>query len=64
MVKILKYALILTVILTVLAVGAGLAQRPKFDNWAAVAAFFYAGEVIGAVMLYLMLVFFTRRSPH
>jgi len=58
--KAILFAIILTVVLAALSVGAGLAHGIEFDNWAAVAAFFYAAEVIGAVMLYLMLIRFIR----
>ncbi len=60
MVKIFKYALILTVLLAALAVGAGLAHGVEFDNWAAVAAFFYAAEVIGSVAMTITLLIFKK----
>ena len=58
--KVIFFAAILTVILAALAVAVGWAHGVEFDNWAAVAGFFYLGEVFGAVMLYLMLIRFTR----
>ncbi len=50
--KVIFFAGILTVLLAALAVVFGLAHGVEFDNWAAVAAFFYAAEVIGAVVFF------------
>jgi hypothetical protein len=60
--KVILFAVILTVLLAALAIAASLVHGVEFDNWAAVAAFFYAAEVIGAVVFYLMLLIrFARR---
>lgn len=55
MVKILKFVLILMGILTVLALIIGWVHGIRFDNWWASAAFFYAGEGIGAIITFLII---------
>ena len=62
--KVILFALILTVILTALAVGAGVAHGPKFDNWVEVAAFFYVGTQAGAVIAVLMTMLLPRGKDH
>jgi hypothetical protein len=50
LIRILPFAVIVVGIMTVLAILAGLAHGVKFDNWLAVAGFFYAAEVCGGLV--------------
>lgn len=62
--KVILFVVILTVIIAGLAVAASLSHGVEFDNWAAVAAFFYVGAATGAVIAVLMTMLLPRGKVH